>query len=1498
MSTTDDARDDEPREGESFDENFVEPPVHRSTYTPPTAFTASQDPAVHDDDELANALAEDFSRTMTGSIPIVEAEASLSSDDRYAALFGTPAPTPTPVPAPAEPAPSEPVVFEIPETNDAPVFEIPATDAAPAAPVFEVPAWEAPVAEPAAPVFDPPVFGVPDYEAPAAEAPAWEVPAAEAPAWEAPAAETPVWEAPAAAAPAWEAAAAPAWEAPAAEPTFSDTPASDVPVFDIPSYDIPAFEAPESSEPAWEPTAWEPPPSFTVDAPNVADAPASSEAPVDAPADDEPGIHEFSTPEEQFAALQKLAGPAGRPWVPERRSMTDRDLMDVLESASGPLGSAGALAEIEKQLILREEEAREYADWEQSMLAVGTPEALAAVDQVRPQFNGVVPAGPATSSIPVQTPEPVAPSVPTENAPGADAAPPAWASAPGPGQSQPADFGSDAPVWGAPAAEAPAWEAPAAEAPVWEAPAAETPVWEAPAAESPAWEAPAAESPAWEAPAAETPIWEMPAAETPADETPAWEAPAADAPAWEVPATEAPAWEVPAAEAPAEQAPVWEAPVAETPVWEAPAAPAPVAETPAWEAPAADVPAWEVPAAESPAEEAPVWEVPAAEAPAEEAPAWEAQAAEAPADPAPAAPSSEPFVWEMPSWAASATETPAAEDAPATETSAAETPAWEQAAAPSWQPESATEPALAPEPTPEPEQRPSFAWTPDPVVQPEAPAESAAADEDPFAAFLAFQERQTAAEAATAPPATFPFATPASVEPDPEPVFPQHTPETVAEEPAQAETVAEEPAAEPFWANHAWADQSAAAPEPEIPASWDAPAAPVTEPAIEPEPWILPPPVAETGPPPLVDPVAPARVPEGFVPPAFDASPETPTFASLFEPEAQAASADAPVADAPTFDAQPIAEPPQQPQPPAPPTGDFNFDDLVTGAPDPAEPVFLEPRPFVSSADSEKSESVVTTREPTAPEPTAAEPELTAADPDFDEELDGVDDAVTSAPIAATGSVEVVPHPAPVFRVEAAALEPTPTDRRVGNAARLFYVWFAANSSIVSIAFGAVLLGVGMNLRQAIVATLAGVALSFIPLGFTSLAGKRSSQPTMVVSRAVFGVRGNVVPAVISLLTRVFWGSALLWGLAASIASILVGAQLDGGLGFATLVVIGLVGGLVVAAVIGYFGYALIAKLQLVVSIVSAILLIGLIALTWQFVDFSVAIGAPDGPWILVVTGAVLVFSFLGLLWANSGSDLARYQRTGTSGAAAMLSPAFGATLPSFLLIAYGAMLAASNPVVAEGFATNPLDTLGIMLPTWYPVPLIVAASLGLLSGVVVTLYSGGFALQSIGLRMPRQWSTVSIAVLVLAGAFAITLVGVDLTGLFRDVATTLAVPVAAWVGIFAADVMIRSRGYDSSSLLRTGGVYPTVNWVNLASLIVISAIGFGFTSATLAGLDWQGYLFGLVGVPAGDPLATSDIGVLGALVLGLLVPLVSGIPGIRKQEALPGLTDRAASPN
>ena len=497
-------------------------------------------------------------------------------------------------------------------------------------------------------------------------------------------------------------------------------------------------------------------------------------------------------------------------------------------------------------------------------------------------------------------------------------------------------------------------------------------------------------------------------------------------------------------------------------------------------------------------------------------------------------------------------------------------------------------------------------------------------------------------------------------------------------------------------------------------------------------------------------------------------------------------------------------------------------------------------------------------------------------------------DRAKTSPWLRPTSIEVIeadPVRPGAFAPESSGPTPTPLDQRVGRASRLFWLWFAANSSVLSLAFGGALFSLGMSLRQAVVATFIGVAISFLPLGLGTLAGKWSGQPVMVVSRATFGHLGNIMPASIALLSRLFWGAVLLWMIAASTARILVGAKLAGSFTELQVMVMVMAVGFLLALVVAFFGYALFARIQLVVGILSAALIASFVVITWPAVDLATALTVRDGPVTLVVTGVVLVFSFVGLVWANSSGDLARYQRPSSSGGASMLWASFGTTAPAFLLIGYGAVLAASSAAIAKGLGTSPIDTIAGLLPSWYPVPLIAATALSLLSGVILSIYSGGFALGAMGLRVTRSGATVIVGVLVFAIAIALGFTVSNIVMVFRDLATTLAVPVAAWAGIFSSEMILRRRRFDTRSLLARGGIYRDVNWLNLAMLVVASAIGFGFTSATLTGLRWEGYLFTAVGVPVSSPLGGTDLGVLVSLALGLLTPFVAGISTIRRQE-------------
>src|SRR4029078_3225400 len=98
---------------------------------------------------------------------------------------------------------------------------------------------------------------------------------------------------------------------------------------------------------------------------------------------------------------------------------------------------------------------------------------------------------------------------------------------------------------------------------------------------------------------------------------------------------------------------------------------------------------------------------------------------------------------------------------------------------------------------------------------------------------------------------------------------------------------------------------------------------------------------------------------------------------------------------------------------------------------------------------------------------------------------------------------------------------------RQGTPRDLFWPWFASNISVLGVSYGAFILGFGVSFWQAVVAGGVGIVVSFALCGVIALAGQRGSAPTMVLSRAAFGVRGNRLPSALSWLLTVGWETVL-----------------------------------------------------------------------------------------------------------------------------------------------------------------------------------------------------------------------------------------------------------------------------------------------------------------------------------------------------------------------------------
>ncbi|MGK2939129.1 MAG: hypothetical protein ACSLFR_15180, partial [Solirubrobacteraceae bacterium] len=90
---------------------------------------------------------------------------------------------------------------------------------------------------------------------------------------------------------------------------------------------------------------------------------------------------------------------------PVRRSLPDDELLRWVEEAGKqPGGTLDVIEQLETQLRLREEEAKEFQAWESRMHSLG-PDAAAVVEDARPEFPGALPSVPVPPGFPPPAPD-------------------------------------------------------------------------------------------------------------------------------------------------------------------------------------------------------------------------------------------------------------------------------------------------------------------------------------------------------------------------------------------------------------------------------------------------------------------------------------------------------------------------------------------------------------------------------------------------------------------------------------------------------------------------------------------------------------------------------------------------------------------------------------------------------------------------------------------------------------------------------------------------------------------------------------------------------------------------------------------------------------------------------------------------------------------------------------------------------------------------------------
>jgi NCS1 family nucleobase:cation symporter-1 len=473
-----------------------------------------------------------------------------------------------------------------------------------------------------------------------------------------------------------------------------------------------------------------------------------------------------------------------------------------------------------------------------------------------------------------------------------------------------------------------------------------------------------------------------------------------------------------------------------------------------------------------------------------------------------------------------------------------------------------------------------------------------------------------------------------------------------------------------------------------------------------------------------------------------------------------------------------------------------------------------------------------------------------------------------------------------VLRIEENGINVITEVERKGEPRQLFWPWFGANVSILGLSYGAFILYFGISFWQGLIVAIVGIIASFVLCGIIATAGKRGSAPTMVLSRAAYGVRGNRLPAGISWLLCVGWETFLTVIAVQATSTVFKSLNWGSGDGVKAVAMV-IIAALIIAG--GVMGFELIMRMQAIITVITGVLTIMFIALTFKDVKWHAVSHVASGSPQHLIGALVFVMTGFGLGWVNVAADYSRYLPRRASSSGVVWWTTFGSSVAPLILVFFGLLLAGSSTALSSAISADPVGALAPLLPTWFLVPFLIVAILGLVGGAVLDIYSSGLALLSAGITIPRYAAALVDGVVMVIGTIYIVFYRANFLNQFEGFLITVGVLIAAWCGVFLGDLVLRKKDYVDADLFRNAGRYGDVRLVPVATTIVASVIGWGLVTNGLASwLTWQGYLLGPLhlGGKSGD-WAGANLGVFVALALGFLATVLFTGAQVRRQEAL-----------
>lgn len=403
-------------------------------------------------------------------------------------------------------------------------------------------------------------------------------------------------------------------------------------------------------------------------------------------------------------------------------------------------------------------------------------------------------------------------------------------------------------------------------------------------------------------------------------------------------------------------------------------------------------------------------------------------------------------------------------------------------------------------------------------------------------------------------------------------------------------------------------------------------------------------------------------------------------------------------------------------------------------------------------------------------------------------------------------------------RIEARGIDQIPLSGRHGKPVDLFWVWMASNVNYLYIVLGGLLMVLGLNVWQGLAVVVVG-NLFWAAIGLLAISGPVSGTPSSVVTRSMFGIRGNRV------YTGVFnWPTFIAYEAINLSLGALAGFAFADQMGLSTNRPVQIAVVVVTAAVtlvISVYGHATILRMS---GIFTAVLALGMVVLGWCVVtnaDWGYAAdpkGAPTGGLVVAtMIAGVTIIASSPLSWGIS-ADYARYLPPSTSRFAVAGWTALGGFIPSVVLGSIGVL---AGSVVDMN---DPQTSLEAILPGWfYPVFLLMIV-VGCITNNILTMYSSGLCLQAIGIPLQR-----SITVLF-DGVLGVSLAGYalfvsDFTSTLSAILELSVAILGPSIAIYGIDIVLRRNRYDGADLHNETPTSPFwfnggVNWAGFAALL------------------------------------------------------------------------------